>query len=162
MPIIVPELIVSSYHEEKFHHESSRLLLSRYLQGLFIVLLITYVWAYLTYLHSQPPGNSTAYLQALPRSPNLTRQHFMRHAALRLVLLSILLAFITQAMLREIRAARYDLAVDVGGSNAALGAFIVGFSGARFRAGLRGKWDSWFNLRFPDRPRKTSMVVCRN
>ena len=51
-------------------------------------------------------------------------------------------------LLREIRAARYDLAVDVGGSNAALGAFIVGFSGARFRAGLRGKWDSWFNLRF--------------
>ncbi len=75
-----------------------------YLQGLFIVLLITYVWAYLTYLHSQPPGNSTAYLQALPRSPNLTRQHFMRHAALRLVLLSILLAFITQAIVTPVMA----------------------------------------------------------
>lgn len=51
-------------------------------------------------------------------------------------------------LLRKIRAVKYDLAVDVGGSNAALGAFIVGFSGARFRAGLRGKWDDWFNLRF--------------
>ena len=81
-----------------------------YLQGLFIVLLITYVWAYLTYLHSQPPGNSTAYLQALPRSPNLTRQHFMRHAALRLVLLSILLAFITQAIVTPVRRRRRAIA----------------------------------------------------
>jgi heptosyltransferase-3 len=52
------------------------------------------------------------------------------------------------SLLKQIRSARYDLAIDVSGSNAALGAFIVGFSGARFRAGLRGKYDRWFNLRF--------------
>jgi hypothetical protein len=38
--------------------------------------------------------------------------------------------------------------VDVSGSSAALGAFIVGFSDARFRARIRGKWDHWFNLAF--------------
>lgn len=50
-------------------------------------------------------------------------------------------------LLTRIRSKRYDLAVDVSGSSSALGSFIVGFSGARFRAGLRGKWDRWFNLR---------------
>jgi heptosyltransferase-3 len=52
-------------------------------------------------------------------------------------------------LLRRIRRVNYDLAVDVSGSSSAMGAFIVGISGARFRAGLRGKWDRWFNLRFP-------------
>jgi heptosyltransferase-3 len=41
------------------------------------------------------------------------------------------------------------LAVDVSGSSSALDSLIVGFSGARLRAGLAGKWDHWFNLRFP-------------
>ncbi|HWO40808.1 MAG TPA: glycosyltransferase family 9 protein, partial [Candidatus Eisenbacteria bacterium] len=35
----------------------------------------------------------------------------------------------------------------VSGSSAALGSFIVGFSGARFRAGIEGRWDRWFNIR---------------
>jgi heptosyltransferase-3 len=52
------------------------------------------------------------------------------------------------ALLKRIRAQGYDLAVDVSGSSSALSSFIVGFSGARFRAGLRGKWDCWFNLRY--------------
>jgi heptosyltransferase-3 len=52
-------------------------------------------------------------------------------------------------LLREIRAQKYDLAVDVSGSSTAMGAFLVGVSGARLRAGLNGKWDRWFNLRFP-------------
>jgi hypothetical protein len=39
------------------------------------------------------------------------------------------------------------LAVDVSGSSAALGSFIVGFSAARFRVGLKGQWDRWFNIR---------------
>jgi heptosyltransferase-3 len=51
-------------------------------------------------------------------------------------------------LLREIRAQKYDLAVDVSGSSSAMGAFLVGFSGARLRAGLNGKWDRWFNLRY--------------
>ena len=51
------------------------------------------------------------------------------------------------ALLKRIRAKRYDLAVDVSGSSSALDSFIVGFSGARLRAGLAGKWDHWFNLR---------------
>lgn len=50
-------------------------------------------------------------------------------------------------LLRQIRQTKYDLAVDVSGSSAALGSFIVGFSGARFRVGLKGKWDRWFNVR---------------
>jgi heptosyltransferase-3 len=53
------------------------------------------------------------------------------------------------ALLLRIRRERYDLAVDVSCSSAALGSLIVGFSGARFRAGLRGKWDRWFNCRLP-------------
>jgi len=51
-------------------------------------------------------------------------------------------------LLRELRAQKYDLAVDVSGSSTAMGAFLVGASGARLRAGLAGKWDRWFNLRF--------------
>ncbi len=50
-------------------------------------------------------------------------------------------------LLRRIRQANYDLAVNVSCSSAALGSFIVGFSAARFRSGVRGKWDRWFNLR---------------
>jgi heptosyltransferase-3 len=53
------------------------------------------------------------------------------------------------ALLTQIRSKSYDLAVDVSGSSSALSSFIVGFSGARFRAGLLGKWDRWFNLRYP-------------
>ena len=52
-------------------------------------------------------------------------------------------------LMKRIRSVSYDLAVDVSGSNSAMGAFVVGFSGAKFRAGLRGRWDSWFNLRYP-------------
>ncbi len=51
------------------------------------------------------------------------------------------------ALLKRIRCGSYDLAVDVSGSNSAMGAFIVGFSGARFRVGLKGKWDRWCNVR---------------
>ena len=43
------------------------------------------------------------------------------------------------ALLREIRSVGYDLAVDVSCSQSAMGSFIVGFSRARFRAGLQGK-----------------------
>ncbi|MEO6163726.1 MAG: glycosyltransferase family 9 protein [Candidatus Binatia bacterium] len=53
------------------------------------------------------------------------------------------------ALLRQIRAQKYDLAVDVSGSSTAMGSFLVGASGARLRAGLAGKWDRWFNLRLP-------------
>ncbi|HEX2384956.1 MAG TPA: glycosyltransferase family 9 protein, partial [Candidatus Binatia bacterium] len=53
------------------------------------------------------------------------------------------------ALIRRLRAFRYDLAVEVSGSQSAMGAFLVGFSGARFRAGLRGKRDRWLNIRLP-------------
>ena len=56
------------------------------------------------------------------------------------------------ALLKEIRLANYDLAVDVSGSSAALGSFIVGFSAARFRIGIKGKWDQWFNVRLTKPP----------
>ncbi|HEY3302209.1 MAG TPA: glycosyltransferase family 9 protein [Candidatus Binatia bacterium] len=51
------------------------------------------------------------------------------------------------SLLKRIRSERYDLAVDVSGSQSSMGAFVVGFSGARLRAGLRGKRDRWLNLR---------------
>jgi ADP-heptose:LPS heptosyltransferase len=52
-------------------------------------------------------------------------------------------------LIKQIRSVNYDLAVDVSGSKAAMGAFLVGSSGARFRVGLRGGWDRWFNVRLP-------------
>jgi heptosyltransferase-3 len=51
------------------------------------------------------------------------------------------------SLIKQIRSAGYDLAVDVSGSQSAMGAFVVGFSGARLRAGLRGKRDRWLNIR---------------
>lgn len=50
-------------------------------------------------------------------------------------------------LINRLRSQRYDLAIDVSGSSAAMGSFIVGFSGARWRVGLYGKWDHWFNVR---------------
>lgn len=53
------------------------------------------------------------------------------------------------SFLNKIRSVDYDLAVDVSCSQSAMGSFIVGFSGARFRVGVQGKWDHWFNIRIP-------------
>src|SRR6266550_8973648 len=50
-------------------------------------------------------------------------------------------------LIRRLRSIRYDLAIDVSCSQSAMGSFLVGFSGARFRAGLKGRWDRWFNVR---------------
>jgi heptosyltransferase-3 len=50
-------------------------------------------------------------------------------------------------LIKQIRSEGYDLAVDVSGSQSAMGAFVVGFSGAPLRAGLRGKRDRWLNIR---------------
>lgn len=58
-------------------------------------------------------------------------------------------------LMKHIRATKYDLAIDVSCGKSALGAFIVGFSGARFRVGLKGRRDRWFNVRL-DRPTETS------
>jgi ADP-heptose:LPS heptosyltransferase len=57
------------------------------------------------------------------------------------------------ALLKQIRSVGYDLAVDVSASKSAIASFIVGFSGARFRVGCRGKRDRWFNVR-TSRPRE--------
>jgi heptosyltransferase-3 len=51
------------------------------------------------------------------------------------------------ALIHELRSVHYDLAIDLSCSQSAMGAFIVGFSGAIFRAGLQGEWDRWFNVR---------------
>lgn len=51
------------------------------------------------------------------------------------------------ALLKQIRSVGYDLAVDVSASKSAIASFIVGFSGARFRVGCRGRRDRWFNVR---------------
>ena len=50
-------------------------------------------------------------------------------------------------LLHQLRSTAYDVAADVSCSKSAMGAFLVGFSAARFRIGLRGKWDRWFNVR---------------
>ena len=51
------------------------------------------------------------------------------------------------SLLWSLRSVHYDLAIDVSCSQSAMGSFLVGFSAARFRVGLRGKWDRWFNVR---------------
>jgi heptosyltransferase-3 len=63
---------------------------------------------------------------------------------------SMLWAFF--ALLNKIRSAGYDLAMDVSCSQSATGSFIVGFSGARFRVGAKGKGDQWFNVTIPRPP----------
>lgn len=97
------------------------------------------------------PGISKSLFQKLP-----INHHHVIHQEFPKVCWSYL------RLLREIRAVRYDLAVDVGGSNAALGAFIVGFSGARSAPGSVGNGMVGLTCGLPDRRRKTSMVVCRN
>lgn len=52
-------------------------------------------------------------------------------------------------LLKTLRSANYDLAVELSCSQSSLGSFIVGFSRARFRVGSQGKWDHWFNVRIP-------------
>jgi heptosyltransferase-3 len=52
-------------------------------------------------------------------------------------------------LLNRIRSVGYDLAVELSCSQSALGAFIVGLSGARFRAGRTGRRDRWFNVKLP-------------
>ena len=64
-------------------------------------------------------------------------------------------------MMRQLRANRYDLAVEVSCSQSGIGSFIVGLSGARIRAGIAGRWDRLFNLRVdklatPNKYRKLS------
>src|SRR5262249_28251275 len=62
-------------------------------------------------------------------------------------------AYIT--LLRKLRSTKYDLAMDLSCSESGLAAFIVGFSGSRFRIGIRGRRDQWFNVRL-ERPRQNS------
>ena len=50
-------------------------------------------------------------------------------------------------LLKRLRSTQYDLAVDVSCSQSAMGAFLVGLSGARWRAGMQGKWDRWLNIK---------------
>src|SRR5262245_19806689 len=57
-------------------------------------------------------------------------------------------------LIKQLRSVGYDVAVDVSCSQSAMGSFIVGFSRARYRVGLRGEWDRWFNVRIPRPPEK--------
>jgi lipopolysaccharide heptosyltransferase II len=50
-------------------------------------------------------------------------------------------------LLRSLRAAAYDLAIDVSCSHSAMGSFLVRASAARYRIGLKGKWDLWYNVK---------------
>lgn len=52
-------------------------------------------------------------------------------------------------LLRRLRREKYDLAVEVSCSQSALGAFVVGLSGARLRVGRTGKWDFWYDAKIP-------------
>jgi len=55
----------------------------------------------------------------------------------------------------KMRPMKYDLAVDVSCSQSMTSSLIVGFSGAQFRIGSRGKWDHLFNISIP-RPSETN------
>jgi ADP-heptose:LPS heptosyltransferase len=48
-------------------------------------------------------------------------------------------------LMHRLRSTGYDAAVDLSCSQSGMAAFLVGFSGARLRIGLKGKWDRWFN-----------------
>ena len=50
-------------------------------------------------------------------------------------------------LLRKLRRENYDLAVEVSCSQSALGAFVVGLSGARLKVGREGKWDFWYDVK---------------
>ena len=63
-------------------------------------------------------------------------------------------------LMKELRARRYDLAIDVSGSSAAMGSFIVGFSGARWRAGRAANGTAGLTGA-PMAPRRTiNTLVC--
>jgi len=62
-------------------------------------------------------------------------------------------------LVRRLRSVGYDLAVDVSSSQSAMGSFLVGFSRARFRVGLKGKWDRWFNVRIARPPEKNKYRI---
>lgn len=51
------------------------------------------------------------------------------------------------ALLMNLRHEHYDLAVEVSCSQSALGAFVVGLSGARLKVGREGKWDFWYDIK---------------
>jgi heptosyltransferase-3 len=51
------------------------------------------------------------------------------------------------ALLMNLRHEHYDLAVEVSCSQSALGAFLVGLSGARLKVGREGKWDFWYDAK---------------
>jgi len=63
------------------------------------------------------------------------------------------------ALIKQLRSVGYDVAVDVSCSQSAMGSFIVGFSRARYRVGLRGEWDRWFNVRIPRPPEKNKYRI---
>jgi heptosyltransferase-3 len=52
-------------------------------------------------------------------------------------------------LLWKLRRVKYDLAVEVSCSQSALGAFVVGLSGARVKIGRKGKWDFWYDVKIP-------------
>ena len=63
------------------------------------------------------------------------------------------------ALIKRIRSAGYDLAVDLSCSESSTSSFLVRFSGARFRAGLQGEWDRWFNVRVPRPPEENRYTI---
>lgn len=63
------------------------------------------------------------------------------------------------ALVKQLRAMGYDLAVDVSCSQSAMGSFIVGSSRARFRVGLQGEHDRWLNVRIPRPPEKNKYRI---
>jgi heptosyltransferase-3 len=64
------------------------------------------------------------------------------------------------ALLMDLRRENYDLAVEVSCSQSALGAFVVGLSGARLKVGREGKWDFWYDAKIakPTEPNKYRLL----
>ncbi|HWO41605.1 MAG TPA: glycosyltransferase family 9 protein [Candidatus Eisenbacteria bacterium] len=53
------------------------------------------------------------------------------------------------SLIKQIRSTKYDLAVELSGSQSAMGAWITGWSGARHRIGLEGKRGRYYDLALP-------------
>jgi heptosyltransferase-3 len=64
-------------------------------------------------------------------------------------------------LITEIRSVGYDLAVELSGSQSAMGAWIVGLSGSRYRVGLQGKRSHWYNVKLPKPTDRNKYEVSR-
>jgi len=95
---------------------------------------------------------TSAYVHMLHGHPDLDRVHILT----RKMIWNLWALF---SLVKEIRAARYDLVVDCSEGESLLGASFIGFSKAPYRLGMKGsKQEAFFNLSIPVRPTSTHRI----